>query len=95
MHANENAMVMPKNYVDMSAPEMEYDGGFKWNVGSIASIAVAVAGVAMLATAAFVAPGVTASALGLGGVSLTIGGLISAEAFGGNFFGNTDYENDC
>ncbi len=94
---NANAgLIMPKEYVDMDAQELEYDGGFSWSkVGTIVmavGIAAIVGGMLVGGIGAAIAygPGEQAAMglglkiMGAGGVATLVGvGLTAADGPGG------------
>ena len=92
-----SGLKMPKQYVDMDAQEMEYDGGFSWSkIGTIVmavGVAAIVGGMLVGGIGAAIAygPGEQAAMglglkiMGAGGVAtLAGGGMMAADGPGGN-----------
>ena len=79
MHES-HELIMPEGYVDMSAGELGYDGGFSWKKFfsgvAIAGIIVAIGGIGVTAVALYA--GVSATA----GVAMIAGGLIMSVGGG-------------
>lgn len=70
MYANAYTMRMPTNYVDMSADELEYDGGWNWFKNVFKAVVVgAVAGVMVAATGGTALP-IAVAIIGTAGSSL-------------------------
>ncbi len=79
MNANNNELKMPKNYVDMSSNELEYDGGFNWQalggvlvVGGLAALGGGFLAANILKTTAGKVIGGGAM---LGGAGMLVGGF--------------------
>ena len=81
-------MKMPTNYVDMSAAEMEFDGGWSWKtfftaVAIVGAVAIgAGAGLLLAGSIVGLAGGAAASGLvAAGGITLAAGAAVGAIGF--------------
>lgn len=83
MQAYAKELKMPTNYVDMSASELEYDGGFSWKQFEKVALITAVAvGLTCILAGAFVAPTFGAMAATEAAVVTNISNVLIANGVG-------------
>lgn len=90
MYADAYAMKMPTDYVDMSADELEYDGGWGWKSFFVSvGVAAVIGAVAVVATPVIVAT-IAGASIGaaIGGITT---GAVAAGASSGAVTGAVGY----